>query len=68
MSDYLNYCPISYKLKREYIRKELRTHENLALYNKKLYIFNTSKELQDFLENPETFIVRGASFQPPTQV
>ena len=43
MSDYQNYCPISFKLKREYIRKNLRTHENLALYNKKLYIFNSSK-------------------------
>lgn len=52
MSDYLNYCPISYKLKREYVRKCLRRHEHIALYNKKLYIFNTEKELNDFLENP----------------
>jgi hypothetical protein len=52
MSEYLNYCPISYKLKREYVRKCLRRHEHIALYNKKLYIFNTEKELNDFLENP----------------
>ncbi len=49
LSEYQNYCPISYKLKREYVRKCLRKHENLALYNRKLYVFSTKKEMNDFL-------------------
>lgn len=68
LSEYGNYCPISYKLRREYIRKCLRTHENLALYNKKLYIFNSEKELKDFISNPETFLSKGPGFMPPTQI
>jgi len=68
LSDYLNFCPISYKIKREYIKVCLKNYENLALFNKKIYAFRSQKELQDFVKNPDTYTNKGEAFSPPEDI
>jgi len=43
LSEYLNYCPISYKIRREYVKMCLRNYDYLALYNRKIYVFKSDK-------------------------
>jgi hypothetical protein len=59
ISEYYNFCPISYKIRREYVRVCLKSYENIALFNKKIYAFRGEKELKDFIANPDTYSTRG---------
>ena len=68
LSDYINFCPISYKIKREYIKVCLKNYENLVLFNKKIYAFKSQKELQDFIKNPDTYTNKGEAFSPPEDI
>ena len=68
ISEYLNFCPISYKIRREYVRVCLKNYENIALFNKKIYAFKSDKELKDFITNPDTYTTRGEAFAPPEEV
>lgn len=40
LSDFGIYCPISYKIRREYIKLCPKHHRNIALYNKKIYLLS----------------------------
>lgn len=68
LSDYANYCPISYKIRREYVKLCLRHHKNAVLYNKKFYFFAGDKERKDFMSNPESYKNKGNAFNPPEQI
>jgi hypothetical protein len=65
LSEYLNFCPISYKIRREYVKVCLKNYEHIALFNKKIYGFKSEKELKDFIINPDTYTTRGEAFSPP---
>ena len=68
LSDYQNFCPISYKIRREYVRVCLKDYNHIALFNKKIYVFKSQKELQDFINNPDTYTSKGEAFSPPEDV
>jgi hypothetical protein len=65
ISEYLNFCPISYKIRREYVKVCIKNYQNLALFNRKIYAFKSEKELKDFIANPDTYASRGSTFAPP---
>jgi hypothetical protein len=68
LSEYLNFCPISYKIRREYTKMCLRNYDYLALYDRKIYVFKSDKELKDFISNPDTFTNKGVAFIPPEEI
>jgi YHS domain-containing protein len=68
ISEYLNFCPISYKIRREYVKVCIKNYQNIALFNRKIYAFKSEKELKDFINNPDTFVNRGSAFAPPEEI
>lgn len=68
LSEYLNFCPISYKIRREYVKVCVQNYDNIALFNRKIYAFKSQKELKDFVINPDTFVNRGEAFSPPEEI
>lgn len=68
LSEYYNFCPISYKIRREYVKVCLKNYDHLALFNKKIYAFKGDKELKDFINNPDTYTTKGEAFSPPEEV
>ena len=68
LSEFGIFCPISYKIRREYVKLCPRHHRNIALYNKKIYLFAGEKQLNDFIANPEGYKNRGNAFNPPEQI
>lgn len=41
ISEYLNFCPISYKIRREYVKVCIKNYQNIALFNRKIYAFKS---------------------------
>lgn len=39
LSDYLNFCLVTYRTQREYAKVGLFQHKYLCLYNRKIYVF-----------------------------
>lgn len=68
LSDYMNFCVVTHKTQREYAKVGLMQLRHCCLYQRKLYVFNSEKELQDFLANPDLYILTGMGAFSPAEL